>query len=171
MEDGETDGDDEREERQLQRVEGFDAQDAEAEGHEGDGLQQNESQNWDCDFLQFGFPRLAGGVGVVELDLEVDLVVVEVARRNGHFRFGDRQMNGHIVPLDELAEHVQHIARRSARFVRIPFNLNVAQNLRKNARKCHFERFRICVFCLFTHVDVLGESAAGQQSDDTGDEN
>lgn len=55
LEDGQRDGDDEREEGQLQRVEGLQTEHAERQWNQGDGLQQDEHHDWDDDLLQLGF--------------------------------------------------------------------------------------------------------------------
>lgn len=51
LEDGQRDGDDEREEGQLQRIEGLQTEHAERQWNQGDGLQQDEHHDWDDDLL------------------------------------------------------------------------------------------------------------------------
>lgn len=55
LEDGESDGHNEREERELESVPGFQTQDTESQRDEGDGLEEDEDQDGDEDFLQLGF--------------------------------------------------------------------------------------------------------------------
>jgi hypothetical protein len=52
LEDGESHGDDEREEAELERVPGLEAEHADGQGHQGHGLQQDEHQDGDDDLLQ-----------------------------------------------------------------------------------------------------------------------
>lgn len=97
LEDGQTDGDDEGEEGQLEGVPGLQSQDTEGEWHQGHRFKEHEHQDGDEDLLQFGFTcckttkrLLSFGVGwlggwltflyaVAEVDFEVDFVVVQVS--------------------------------------------------------------------------------------------
>lgn len=55
LEDGESDGHYEGEERELKSVPGFKTQDTESQRDEGDGLEKDEHQDGDENFLQLGF--------------------------------------------------------------------------------------------------------------------
>jgi hypothetical protein len=52
LEDGQSHGDDEREEAELERVPGLEPEHADGQGHQGHGLQQHEHQDGDDDLLQ-----------------------------------------------------------------------------------------------------------------------
>lgn len=52
LEDGESHGDDEREEAELKGVPGLESKHADGQGHQGHGLQQHEHQDGDDDLLQ-----------------------------------------------------------------------------------------------------------------------
>lgn len=55
LEDGESDGHNEGEERELKSVPGFQTQDTESQRDEGDGLEEDEDQDGNEDLLQLGF--------------------------------------------------------------------------------------------------------------------
>lgn len=75
----------------MQSVESLDAQDTETQWNQSDGLEKNESEDWDGDLLQFRFAGLADAGGFVELDLEVELIFLEVSARNGDLSVGNGQ--------------------------------------------------------------------------------
>jgi hypothetical protein len=98
LEDGQTNGDDEREEGQLQGVPGLQTEHTESHWHQCHRFQQNENQDWDEDFLQFRF--FASFFGRLEGHLDVQFVVGDVAWRDGHFGAGHWQFDGDIVTLE-----------------------------------------------------------------------
>lgn len=116
LEDGQSDGYDEREEGQLQRVPGLQTEDAEGQRDEGHGLEEDEHQDGDDDLLELGFAGFADGPRaiLVELDVEAQFIAVEVPGADGDLGVGDGQLEGHVVGLDVVFDRVHEVARRTA---------------------------------------------------------
>ena len=133
LEDGETDRNDEREEWQLQSVEGLDAQNAETQRHQNDGLQQDKGQNWNGDFLQFRFARFISWAVLVEFDLQVELIVAKVPGGNGDSGIGHWEIHRHIVAANVLVQIVQNIrlGASTAGGGHHSFDIHIAQSLKE----------------------------------------
>lgn len=99
LEDGQTGGGDEREERQLECVPGLQSQHAESQRDEGHGLQQDKDHDGDEDLLQLGLAGLDGTACGSEVDLELHLVAL------GGRRVGDGGIGSGNLELDVAAGH------------------------------------------------------------------
>lgn len=121
LEDGQTDGHDEREERQLQRVPGLQSEDSERHRDQGHGLQQDEHHDRDDDLLQLGLAGFDGAAssvgGLRESDGQGELLVVDVAGRNGNLGVRYRKLEGDIVTLQVLLDGVQGSTADAARSI------------------------------------------------------
>ena len=106
LEDGQADGDDEREEGELQGVPGLQTEHTDGQGDEGHSLEQDEDQDGDDDLLELGLAGLSNGAALAELDVEAHLVVLEVARADLDGGF-ERQLEGHIVGGEEGAHGLE----------------------------------------------------------------
>lgn len=96
LEDGHADRHDEAEERQLQRVPGFQAEHADRQRYQRHRFQQDEHEDGNDDFLQLGFTGLIDGTALAELYVEGELIVLDVARAHLHGGV-ERQLEGHVV--------------------------------------------------------------------------
>jgi len=96
LEDGHADRHDEAEERELQRVPGFQTEYADRQRDQRHRLQQHEHEDGNDDFLQLGFASLVDGATLAELDVEGKLIVLDVARAHLHAGL-EWQLEGHVV--------------------------------------------------------------------------
>lgn len=113
LEDGEGDRDDEREERQLERVPGLQSKDSQGEGHQGNDLQQDEHQDGDDDLLQLGLAWLdswSPGLISGEVDVDVKFFVIEAAGRYGDLGSGDGELESDIVTLEVFLDNIEEVA-------------------------------------------------------------
>lgn len=109
LEDGQSNGDDEREEGQLEGVPGLQSQDTESHWDQSHGLQKDEHHDWDDDLLQLGLAGFDGAAsgGFWEADGQAQFFVVDVAGRHGDLGVGNWQLEGDIVALQVLFDIVQ----------------------------------------------------------------
>lgn len=116
LEDGQSDGDNEREEGELKRVPGLQTEDTDGQGDQGHSLQQHEHQDRDDDLLKLGFTGFADGAGtfLVELDVKAQFVIVEVPWAHGHFGVSDWQLEGDVMRLDVVLYAVEEVVSRAA---------------------------------------------------------
>lgn len=107
LENGQTDWDDEWEERQLKSVECFNAQNAKTQWHKSDDFQEDKSQDWNSDLLQFWFTWFDWGS--VEFNFEVNFVIFQIASGNGDFAIGYWQIQWNIVALNVIWKCIQNV--------------------------------------------------------------
>lgn len=114
LEDGQADGDDEAEERQLQGVPSLETEDSDGQRNEGHGLEEDEHEDRYDDLLELGLAGLNGAT-LAEFDVEGQFLVVDVA--GGHFDGRvQRKLEGHVVGSYVLPDRVQDraLARETA---------------------------------------------------------
>ena len=115
LEDGQSDGNHEGEEGQLQRVPGLQTEDTDGQGDKGHSLEEHEHQDGDDDLLELGLTGLTNGACalLVELNIHGQLIIVKVPRADSDLGVSDGQHEGHIVRLDEVLNAVEEIASRA----------------------------------------------------------
>lgn len=136
LEDGQTDGDDEREEGQLQGVPGLQTKDSDSHWDQSHSLQKDEHHDGDDDLLQLrfaGFDSAASGSRFGEVDCQAQLIVVDVTRGNGELCVSDWQLEGYIVASHIFFNVVQNTTRTacSTAAVSIAVNFDVISKLSK----------------------------------------
>lgn len=116
LEDGQSDGHHEREERQLEGVPGLQSKDTDSQGDEGHGLEQHEYEDRDDDLLELSLTSLADGPSsfLVELNVQAQFVLIEVPGADGDFSVSNRQLEGHVVGLNEVLDGVEEVSGRTA---------------------------------------------------------
>lgn len=116
MEDGQSYGDHEGEERQLESVPGLQTEDTDSQRDESHCLEENEDQDGDNDLLELSLASLSDGASaiLVELDVQTELIMVQVPGADGDLSVSDGQLEADVVGLDEVLDAVHEIARRTA---------------------------------------------------------
>lgn len=111
LEDGQSNGDNEWEEGQLQRVPGFQTQNTNSQRDKSHGFQENEHQDWHDDFLELSFTSFANWACtfLVEFDIECQLIIFEVPGADCDLCVSDRELEGHVMGLDVVFDVIEKV--------------------------------------------------------------